>query len=95
PRVGSDGVKYFTHKQFLEHAGVTVSRDVYYNNTDNKYLSNFSSSVSSKSKPINDSVQLKTTALSDISSQYNATVEAMNKFVQKYHNILQAILRAI
>ncbi|MEZ8037529.1 MULTISPECIES: virulence-associated V antigen [Vibrio] len=95
PRVGSDGVKYFTHKQFLENAGVTVSRDVYYNNTDNKYLSNFSSSVSSKSKPINDSVQLKTTALSDISSQYNATVEAMNKFVQKYHNILQAILRAI
>ncbi|MEZ8196764.1 virulence-associated V antigen [Vibrio cortegadensis] len=95
PTVGSDGVKYFTHKQFLVKEGVAVDRAVYYNNKDHKYLSNFSGSVSDKSKPINDSVQLKTTALSDISSQYNATVEAMNKFVQKYNNILQAILRAI
>ncbi|MEP7842699.1 virulence-associated V antigen, partial [Vibrio parahaemolyticus] len=57
--------------------------------------SNFSSSVSDKSKLLNDEVQIKTTELNDISSQYNSTVEAMNKFVQKYHSILQEILRAI
>ncbi|MDF5302994.1 virulence-associated V antigen, partial [Vibrio parahaemolyticus] len=60
-----------------------------------KKLSNFSSSVSDKSKLLNDEVQIKTTELNDISSQYNSTVEAMNKFVQKYHSILQEILRAI
>lgn len=58
-------------------------------------LSNFSSSVSAKSKLLNDEVQIKTTELNDTSSQYNSTVEAMNKFVQKYHSILQEILRAI
>ncbi|WP_218770786.1 virulence-associated V antigen, partial [Vibrio parahaemolyticus] len=55
----------------------------------------FSSAVSDKSKLLNDEVQIKTTELNDISSQYNSTVEAMNKFVQKYHSILQEILRAI
>ncbi len=58
-------------------------------------LSNFSSSVTAESKVLNDEVQIKTTELNDTSSQYNATVEAMNKFVQKYHSILQEILRAL
>ncbi|MFM2594771.1 virulence-associated V antigen [Vibrio harveyi] len=89
------GVKKFSHKQFLAREGVSVSRSVYYDNTDDKFLTNFSSSVSSKSKPLSDKVQLQTTALNDVSSQYNSTVEAMNKFVQKYHSILQEILRAI
>ncbi|WP_281188945.1 virulence-associated V antigen [Vibrio harveyi] len=89
------GVKKFSHKQFLVDEGVSVKRDVYYDNKDDKFLTNFSSSVSSKSKPLSDKVQLQTTALNDVSSQYNSTVEAMNKFVQKYHSILQEILRAI
>jgi hypothetical protein len=89
------GVKKFSHKQFLEKEGVSVQRDTYYDDTDDKFLTNFSSSVSSKSKPLSDKVQLQTTALNDVSSQYNSTVEAMNKFVQKYHSILQEILRAI
>ncbi|MGR3136722.1 virulence-associated V antigen [Vibrio vulnificus] len=89
------GVKKFSHKQFLVDEGVSVKRDAYYDNKDDKFLTNFSSSVSSKSKPLSDKVQLQTTALNDVSSQYNSTVEAMNKFVQKYHSILQEILRAI
>ncbi|EGQ8703581.1 Type III secretion cytoplasmic LcrG inhibitor [Vibrio parahaemolyticus] len=94
-----DGVPYFTHQQFLESNGFTIStpsHDAYYDLSDGgKYLTNFSTSVSDKTKPLNNEVQLKTTALSDTSSQYNATVEAMNKFVQKYSSILQEILRAI
>ncbi|CAH1200149.1 Virulence-associated V antigen [Vibrio harveyi] len=99
PNRSPDGVPYFTHQQFLESNGFTIStpsHGAYYDLSDGgKYLTNFSTSVSDKTKPLNNEVQLKTTALSDTSSQYNATVEAMNKFVQKYSSILQEILRAI
>ncbi|EGR4674529.1 Type III secretion cytoplasmic LcrG inhibitor [Vibrio parahaemolyticus] len=85
-----------THTDFLKEQGVTVANNASFKDEDKtKKLSNFSSSVSDKSKLLNDEVQIKTTELNDISSQYNSTVEAMNKFVQKYHSILQEILRAI
>ncbi|EPD5140323.1 type III secretion system needle tip protein VcrV [Vibrio parahaemolyticus] len=85
-----------THTDFLKKQGVTVADGASFKDEEKtKKLSNFSSSVSDKSKLLNDEVQIKTTELNDISSQYNSTVEAMNKFVQKYHSILQEILRAI
>lgn len=85
-----------SHEDFLRKEGVALEKNSSFLDTkDNKNLSNFSSSVSSKSKVLNDEVQLKTTELNDTSSQYNSTVEAMSKFVQKYHSILQEILRAI
>ena len=87
-----DGI---SHREFLELEGISVSKNDYFNDKDNQSLSNLSSAIASKSKPINDDVQLQTTVLNDISSQYNATVEAMNKFVQKFHSILQEILRAL
>ncbi|MET2846425.1 virulence-associated V antigen [Vibrio owensii] len=79
------------HKDFLEKQGMEVGSDSFKGDK----LSNFSSSVTAESKVLNDEVQIKTTELNDTSSQYNATVEAMNKFVQKYHSILQEILRAL
>lgn len=84
-----------THLMFLKYEGVDVKDQSYQDGEKVKKLSNFSSSVSDKSKLLNDEVQIKTTELNDTSSQYNSTVEAMNKFVQKYHSILQEILRAI
>ncbi|EDP58945.1 virulence-associated V antigen [Vibrio sp. AND4] len=87
-----DGI---SHREFLELEGVSVEENDYSNDKDSQSLSNLSSAIASKSKPINDDVQLQTTVLNDISSQYNATVEAMNSFVQKYHSILQEILRAL
>ncbi|WP_199449950.1 virulence-associated V antigen [Vibrio harveyi] len=106
---GSDGdfkaspeYKYLTdnginnHQDFLQKQGVSLSNNASFKDEEkSKKLSNFSSSVSAKSKLLNDEVQIKTTELNDTSSQYNSTVEAMNKFVQKYHSILQEILRAI
>ncbi|EPH6197143.1 virulence-associated V antigen [Vibrio parahaemolyticus] len=89
------GEKFFTHKQFIVDEGIAVTNDSYWKDDDLDRLGNFATSVSDKSKLLNDDVQLKTTELNDISSQYNSTVEAMNKFVQKYHSILQEILRAI
>lgn len=58
-------------------------------------LANLGTAISDKSKLINDSVSLKTTELNQISSTYNSTVEAINRFVQKYNGVLQEILRAI
>ncbi len=89
------GEKFFTHKQFILDEGIAVTNDSYWKDDDPDRLGNFATSVSDKSKLLNDDVQLKTTELNDTSSQYNSTVEAMNKFVQKYHSILQEILRAI
>ncbi|WP_101959965.1 virulence-associated V antigen [Vibrio harveyi] len=84
------------HQDFLQKQGVSLSNNASFKDEEkSKKLSNFSSSVSAKSKLLNDEVQIKTTELNDTSSQYNSTVEAMNKFVQKYHSILQEILRAI
>ena len=83
--------QFENHKDFLTKQGVSVAADSF----EGDQLASFSNSVSDQSKVKNDTVQLKTTELSDISSQYNATVEAMNKFVQKYHSILQEILRAL
>lgn len=84
------------HFDFLQKQGISIEKGASYKDDKNsKKLSNFSSSVSDKSKLLNDDVQIKTTELSDISSQYNATVEAMSKFVQKYKSILDGILRAI
>ncbi|HIF5801073.1 TPA: virulence-associated V antigen [Vibrio parahaemolyticus] len=84
------------HYDFLKHEGIPIQDVLYEPDDDEDYkLSNLSSSVNSKSKTLNDETQLVTTKLNDISSQYNSTVEAMNKFVQKYHSILQEILRAI
>ncbi|MBB1268990.1 virulence-associated V antigen [Shewanella sp. SR44-3] len=58
-------------------------------------LANLGTAISDKSKLINDDVSLKTTELNQISSTYNSTVEAINRFVQKYNGVLQEILRAI
>ncbi|EJG0482449.1 Type III secretion cytoplasmic LcrG inhibitor [Vibrio alginolyticus] len=88
--------KITNHRDFLQTQGITIGDGASYQDEEkSKKLSNFSSSVSAKSKLLNDEVQIKTTELNDTSSQYNSTVEAMNKFVQKYHSILQEILRAI
>lgn len=88
--------KITNHRDFLQKQGITIGDGASYQDEEkSKKLSNFSSSVSAKSKLLNDEVQIKTTELNDTSSQYNSTVEAMNKFVQKYHSILQEILRAI
>ncbi|HGJ5858375.1 MAG TPA: virulence-associated V antigen [Arsenophonus nasoniae] len=62
---------------------------------DNNRLANFSTMVSDRSRPLSDSINEKTTRLSDISGRYNAAIEALNRFIQKYDSVIQDILRAI
>ncbi|WP_445496787.1 virulence-associated V antigen [Photorhabdus sp. SF281] len=62
---------------------------------DNNPLANFSTSVNDRVNPLNNTVQEKTTRLNDVSSRYNAAIEALNRFIQKYDSIMRNILGAI
>ncbi|WP_323887813.1 virulence-associated V antigen [Aeromonas veronii] len=89
-----------TVKEFLESdqkkSGAMKNIEASYSyNKDNNKLGNFSTSVSDRSRPLNDQVSEKTTRLNDVSSRYNAAIEALNRFIQKYDSIMRDILGAI
>ncbi|MFB3240515.1 virulence-associated V antigen [Aeromonas salmonicida] len=89
-----------TVKEFLESdqkkSGAMKDIEASYSyDKDNNKLGNFSTSVSDRSRPLNDQVSEKTTRLNDVSSRYNAAIEALNRFIQKYDSIMRDILGAI
>ncbi|EKP0301748.1 hypothetical protein JFQ87_004367 [Aeromonas veronii] len=89
-----------TVKTFLESdqkkSGAMKNIEASYSyDKDNNKLGNFSTSVSDRSRPLNDQVSEKTTRLNDVSSRYNAAIEALNRFIQKYDSIMRDILGAI
>lgn len=89
-----------TVKEFLESdqkkSGAMTNIEASYSyDKDNNKLGNFSTSVSDRSRPLNDQVSEKTTRLNDVSSRYNAAIEALNRFIQKYDSIMRDILGAI
>jgi len=85
-----------TVKDFLESdkkkSGAMKNIEASYSyDKDNNKLGNFSTSVGDR----NDQVSEKTTRLNDVSSRYNAAIEALNRFIQKYDSIMRDILGAI
>ncbi|MGY3852638.1 virulence-associated V antigen [Aeromonas aquatilis] len=70
-------------------------KEEYQNKKDNNELSNLATSISDISRPLNDMVTEKTTRLNDVSSRYNSSIEALNRFIQKYESIMSQILQAI
>ncbi|MGL5324790.1 MAG: virulence-associated V antigen [Aeromonas sp.] len=89
-----------TIKAFLESgkksSGSTSGlSDSYSYEKENNKMSNFATMVGDKARPLNDKVSQKTTELNDISSRYNSTIEALNRFIQKYDSVMQQILQAI
>ncbi|MFM5185642.1 AcrV [Aeromonas veronii] len=92
--------QFITVKTFLEsdqkNSGAMKNIEASYSyDKDNNKLGNFSTSVSDRSRPLNDQVSEKTTRLNDVSSRYNAAIEALNRFIQKYDSIMRDILGAI
>ncbi|MFM5619361.1 virulence-associated V antigen [Aeromonas veronii] len=92
--------QHITVKDFLESdqkkSGAMKNIEASYSyDKDNNKLGNFSTSVSDRSRPLNDQVSEKTTRLNDVSSRYNAAIEALNRFIQKYDSIMRDILGAI
>ncbi|WP_287871340.1 virulence-associated V antigen [Aeromonas sp.] len=95
---GSDGkvtVKMFLESSQKKSGAMKDIEAEYAYNKDNNKLGNFSTSVSDRSRPLNDQVSEKTTRLNDVSSRYNAAIEALNRFIQKYDSIMRDILGAI
>lgn len=95
---GSDGkvtVKNFLESDKKKSGAMKDIEAEYAYNKDNNKLGNFSTSVSDRSRPLNDQVSEKTTRLNDISSRYNAAIEALNRFIQKYDSIMRDIIGAI
>lgn len=89
-----------TVKEFLESdqkkSGAMSNIEPSYSyDKDNNKLGNFSTSVSDRSRPLNDQVSETTTRLNDVSSRYNSAIEALNRFIQKYESMMQQILQAI
>ncbi|WDA26926.1 virulence-associated V antigen [Aeromonas hydrophila] len=89
-----------TVKTFLESdqkkSGAMKNIEASYSyDKDNNKLGNFSTSVRDRSRPLSDQVSEKTTRLNDVSSRYNAAIEALNRFIQKYDSIMRDILGAI
>ncbi|WP_434524043.1 virulence-associated V antigen [Photorhabdus asymbiotica] len=87
-------------KAFLEspdkHSGAMKGlANSYEYDKDNNRLANFSTSVNDRVNPLNNSVQERTTRLNDVSSRFNAAIEALNRFIQKYDSIMRNILGAI
>ncbi|WP_289712080.1 virulence-associated V antigen [Aeromonas hydrophila] len=88
-------VKYFLESGQKQSGAMSNVEDSYSYDKDNNKLGNFSTSVSDRSRPLNDQVSEKTTRLNEVSSRYNAAIEALNRFIQKYESVMQQILQAI
>ncbi|WP_339386881.1 virulence-associated V antigen [Vibrio caribbeanicus] len=82
-----------THLQFIVHEAVKAEDKEYKDGEDVKRLANLASQISDRTKMLNLDVQKQTNDLNETNGQYNATIEAMSKFVQKYINIIETILR--
>ncbi|MGK8176860.1 virulence-associated V antigen [Aeromonas dhakensis] len=92
---GKVTVKAFLESDKKQSGAMSGIEAEYAYNKDNNKLGNFSTSVSDRSRPLNDQVSEKTTRLNDVSSRYNAAIEALNRFIQKYDSIMRDILGAI
>lgn len=88
-------VKAFLESDQKKSGAMSGIEAEYKYDKDNNKLGNFSTSVSDRSRPLNDQVSEKTTRLNDVSSRYNAAIEALNRFIQKYDSIMRDILGAI
>lgn len=74
---------------------VAMSSDRIKNAYKDDEISQLATMVGDCARPINDRVSEKTTHLNGVSSRYNAAIEALSRFVQKFDNTMRDILRAI
>lgn len=88
-------LKTFLESDLKKSGAMSGIEAEYKYDKDNNKLGNFSTSVSDRSRPLNDLVSEKAARLNDVSSRYNAAIEALNRFIQKYDSIMRDILGAI
>lgn len=88
-------VRMFLQSDKKQSGQMKDVEEKYEYNKDNNKLGNFATSVSDRSRPLNDQLSEKTTRLNDVSSRYNSAIEALNRFIQRYDSIMRDILTAI
>ncbi|NHB62181.1 virulence-associated V antigen [Photorhabdus sp. RW14-46] len=88
-------IKTFLESPNKQSGAMAGLENSYEYDKDNNRLANFSTSVNDRVNPLNNIVQEKTTRLNEASSRYNAAIEALNRFIQKYDSIIRNILGAI
>lgn len=88
-------IREFLESDKKESGALSGLENDYSYNKDNNKLGNFATTLSDRSRPLNDKLSQKTTELNDISSRYNSAIEALNRFIQKYESMMQQILQAI
>ncbi|WP_118985013.1 virulence-associated V antigen [Photorhabdus sp. CRCIA-P01] len=97
-KISSDSkisIKAFLESPNKQSGAMTGLANSYEYDKENNRLANFSTSVNDRVNPLNNIVQEKTTRLNEASSRYNAAIEALNRFIQKYDSIMRNILGAI
>ncbi|NDK98193.1 virulence-associated V antigen [Photorhabdus bodei] len=97
-KISSDSeisIKKFLESPNKQSGAMAGLENSYEYDKDNNRLANFSTSVNDRVNPLNNIVQEKTTRLNEASSRYNAAIEALNRFIQKYDSIVRNILGAI
>ncbi|OCA56270.1 virulence-associated V antigen [Photorhabdus namnaonensis] len=96
PKLGEKiSIKSFLENPNKQSGAMTGLENSYEYDKENNRLANFSTSVNDRVNPLNNTVQEKTTRLNEASSRYNAAIEALNRFIQKYDSIMRNILGAI
>nr|WP_202926098.1 virulence-associated V antigen [Photorhabdus laumondii] len=88
-------IKTFLESSNKQSGAMAGLENSYEYDKENNRLANFSTSVNDRVSPLNNTVQEKTTRLNEASSRYNAAIEALNRFIQKYDSIIRNILGAI
>ncbi|MER2371850.1 virulence-associated V antigen [Photorhabdus laumondii] len=88
-------IKTFLESSNKQSGAMAGLENSYKYDKENNRLANFSTSVNDRVSPLNNTVQEKTTRLNEASSRYNAAIEALNRFIQKYDSIIRNILGAI
>ncbi|OCQ54619.1 Virulence-associated V antigen [Photorhabdus australis subsp. thailandensis] len=92
---GPISIKAFLESPDKQSGAMKGLENLYEYDKDNNRLANFSTSVNDRVNPLNNSVQERTTRLNDVSSRFNAAIEALNRFIQKCDSIMRNILGAI
>lgn len=62
---------------------------------DNNPVAAFAGAVGDRARMVNDKVSQQTIRLKDFTSRYDTAIEGMNRFIDKYYNLMSDILRAL
>ncbi|MNJ27357.1 Virulence-associated V antigen [compost metagenome] len=70
-------------------------KDYYDFEKENNPLASFAGAVGDRARMVNDKVSQQTIILKDVTGRYDTAIESMNRFIEKFFNVLNETLRAV